>query len=91
MSGASRGEYHEHEHCIFFPESFPKHCSGTNVEYCESTDHPRHQEVLIMIYDAEVMEEIYDDSYVETSLDDDEIDAREAGFMHGYLGNWKGF
>jgi hypothetical protein len=41
-----------------------------------------------MIYDAE---EIYDIGAVEAYLDDDEIDSAEAGFMHGYLGNWRGF
>lgn len=48
-------------------------------------------EAILMVFDADVMEEIYDDSYVESCLDDDSIDAAEAGFMHGYLGRWKGF
>jgi hypothetical protein len=45
----------------------------------------------MIVYDADVMEEIYDASYLEECLDDDAIDSAEAGFMHGYLGRWRGF
>jgi hypothetical protein len=44
-----------------------------------------------MIYDAEYAEDVYDMAYIDASVDDDEIDGAEAGFMHGYLGRWKSF
>jgi hypothetical protein len=44
-----------------------------------------------MIYELDFGEDIYDLGYVESSLDDDELDAAEVGFMHGYLGKWRGF
>jgi hypothetical protein len=44
-----------------------------------------------MIYDVEFAEDIYDDTYVELSVDEDDMDAAEAGFMHGYLGRWRSF
>jgi hypothetical protein len=43
-----------------------------------------------MEYDTE-FEEFYSVESVDLSLEDDEIDGAEAGFMHGYLGNWRGF
>lgn len=44
-----------------------------------------------MIYEMDFGEDIYNLNYAEDSLDDDELDAAEVGFMHGYLGRWRGF
>jgi hypothetical protein len=44
-----------------------------------------------MIYESEFAEDIYDAVYCDASVDDDDMDAGDAGFMHGYLGKWRGF
>ena len=36
-----------------------------------------------MIYDAEYTEDVYDAAFVDMSVEDDEMDSAEAGFMHG--------
>lgn len=80
-TGESQGENHERA------TTDPKRELGTGTD----DDGPRYPEVLAVVYDADILEEFYDTSAVECSLDDDEIDSAEAGFMHGYLGRWKGF
>lgn len=39
---------------------------------------------------CEVDLEIYSEQDLDDYVDDDALDAAEAGFMHGYLGRWRG-